>query len=213
MTVALVAAFGVVAVINWGAGQRRDRRLEAITKVLATAILAAVAASAGDMSVGARTVLVVAVVLCLVGDVALLGDSDERFVAGLGSFAAGHLVYVVTALLVGVSWPRALLAVPFLAVLFAFRFVSRIIPGARRHGGGALAGAVVFYAAVISAMVVTATGTPCWSAAAGAMVFAVSDWILGYNRFVQPIRRAQLAVMASYHVGQLLLILGLVAGA
>ena len=43
------------------------------------------------------------------------------------------------------------------------------------------------------------------------MSFAVSDWILGFDRFVRSLRCAPLAVMVTYHVGQLLLILGLAA--
>jgi uncharacterized membrane protein YhhN len=175
-------------------------------------VLVAIAGLAGDMDGGSRTALAVAVALCLAGDVALLGDSDGRFVAGLGSFAAGHIAYVVTALMVGVSWPRLAVAFPFLAVLFGFRFVTRTIPGARSRGGPALGAAVVFYAAVIAAMVVTATGTPIWAAGVGAMLFAVSDWMIGYDRFVAPLRHARVAIMSTYHVGQLLLIAGLIAG-
>ena len=73
--------------------------------------------------------------------------------------------------------------------------------------------AVAAYSLIISAMVVTATGTASWLAAVGAMTFAVSDSIIGYDRFVRPVRRADLPVMVTYHVGQLLLVLGLIAAA
>ena len=73
-------------------------------------------------------------------------------------------------------------------------------------------GAVIFYAIVIATMVTTATGTPVWVAAVGAMLFAISDWMIGYNRFVQPFAWARVGVMATYHIGQLLLIAGLIAG-
>jgi len=43
------------------------------------------------------------------------------------------------------------------------------------------------------------------------MLFAASDTIVGYNRFVKPVPQAQVAIMSTYHAGQLLLILGLVA--
>ena len=112
----------------------------------------------------ARAALVVAVVLCLAGDVALLGDSDERFLVGLGAFALGHVAYVVTALLVGVSWPRLAVAFPVLAVLLGFQAATRMLPGARRHGGPPMLVAVAVYSLIISAMVVTATGTPSWLA-------------------------------------------------
>ena len=117
----------------------------------------------------------------------------------------------MTAVLVGVSATTALLAVPFMAVLLGWRFLPETVPGARRHGGPVLMGAVLGYAVIISAMVLTATGTGRWAAAIGAMSFALSDWILGFDRFVRPMRHAAVAVMVTYHVGQLLLILGLAA--
>jgi uncharacterized membrane protein YhhN len=71
--------------------------------------------------------------------------------------------------------------------------------------------AVAIYSGIISAMVIAATGTSSWVAAAGAMLFATSDSIIGYNRFVKPVRQADLPIMVTYHAGQVLLILGLIA--
>src|SRR5699024_2408047 len=115
VSVGLVAAFAVCAVANWRAVAVAvvDRRQVAVTKTAATGFLVATAALAGEMDGTARVALVAATVLCLLGDLALLGDSDERFLAGLGSFAAGHVAYVVTAVVVGVSWPRLAIALPF----------------------------------------------------------------------------------------------------
>ena len=67
----------------------------------------------------------------------------------------------------------------------------------------------MFYAAVISAMVLTATGSGSWWAALGAALFAASDWVLGLDRFARPWRYARIVVIVTYHVGQALLILGL----
>ena len=36
--------------------------------------------------------------------------------------------------------------------------------------------------------------------------------MIAYNRFVRPFRRADLPIMVTYHVGQLLLIGGLIIG-
>lgn len=212
--VGLVAAFAILAVANWVAVApgRDERQQVAVTKTAATVVLVALAALAGDMDAGARAVLVVAVTLCLVGDVALLGVTEQRFLAGLVSFALGHLAYVAVALMIGVDWPRLLVAVPFLAVLFGVQFAVGMFPGARRHGGSTLLGAVMGYCVVIAAMVVTATGTPSWLAAAGAMLFAVSDSVIAADRFVRPFAWARVAVMSTYHLGQLLLIAGLIAG-
>jgi len=130
---------------------------------------------------------------------------------GLAAFAVGHIAYVVAALSAGFDISWAVPGVVFVAGLLGFRFVSRIVPGAGRHGGPVLAGAVVFYAVVISAMVLTAWTSAVWIAAVGAMLFAVSDWVLGYQRFVGPLPGRRLSVIVPYHVGQALLILGLAA--
>ena len=87
-----------------------------------------------------------------------------------------------------------------------------MLPGALRHGGPPMLVAVVVYSLIISAMVVTATGTPSWLAFAGATLFAVSDSMIAYNRFVAPFPRADLPIMVTYHTGQLLLVGGLIIG-
>ena len=211
MDAALVAVFAVLAVADWVVIWRGEGRRRPYTKTLASVALVAIAALVGEMDGGARAALILAVLLCLAGDVFLLGDDDTSFLAGLGSFALGHGAYVVTALMIGVSWPRLAAAFPFLVVVLGVQAVTQMLPGAKRHGGTAMMVAVALYSAIISAMVITATGTSSWVAAAGAMLFATSDSIIGYNRFVKPIRRADLPIMVTYHGGQVLLILGLIA--
>ena len=77
----------------------------------------------------------------------------------------------------------------------------RGVAGARRHDA-ALAGPVVVYMVVISAMVVAAFGSTIAVAVAGALLFYASDATLAWNRFVQPFRWGNLAVMVTYHLGQ-----------
>ena len=213
MAPALVALFLLAAVADWAAIVADRTTARRITKPLATALLLALAAVGGDMSGAARVWLVVAVGCCLVGDIALLGRAERSFLLGLAAFALGHLAYTVTALVVGVSWPRLALAFPFLAAVLVFQTATGMLPGARRRSGTTMMIAVAAYSLIISTMVVAATGTASWLAAVGAMTFAVSDSIIGYDRFVRPVRRADLPVMVTYHVGQLLLVLGLIAAA
>jgi uncharacterized membrane protein YhhN len=205
----LLVASGVAAVADWWAVHAGQRDLERWLKPLTMALLVAVAATAGELDGAGRWLLVVGAVFGLVGDVALLGEGEQAFMTGLGAFAVGHLAYVGAAVTVGFDASWALPGVAFMLAMLAFRFASRTVPGARRDGGVVLAGAVVFYACVISAMVVTAWATTAWVAAAGAMLFAVSDWVLGHQRFAGPLPGGRLSVMVPYHVGQALLIVGL----
>ena len=212
LTALLVGAFAVCAVADWTAIWRGSDHLRSLTKPAATAVLLLIAVLAGEMESEARALLVVAVTLCLIGDVALLGRSERRFLAGLTAFALGHIAYAVTALSVGVSWPRLAVAFPVLVVLLGVQVGTGMLSGARRHGGQSMFIAVATYSLIISAMVVAATGTPSWLAFAGATLFAISDSMIAYNRFVRPFRRADLPIMVTYHVGQLLLIGGLIIG-
>ncbi|CAN5766664.1 hypothetical protein BH24ACT6_BH24ACT6_08320 [soil metagenome] len=207
----LLVVFGAAALTDWYAVGTMQRRLEVVAKPATTAVIVALAATSGDLAGYARAALVIGALFAVIGDVALLNDDETSFMAGLGAFALGHLAYAVAAVLIGVDAGTAALAVPLLAVLLGFRFVTRTVPGATAHGDPLLAGAVVFYACVISAMVVTAYGTRSWVAALGASLFAVSDWILGHERFVAPIRHGRVAVHVTYFVGQVLLVLGLAA--
>lgn len=205
-----LALLGVaVAVFDWWAVSVGRTRAETIAKPATMLVLIAIIAVMPDVPGSVRTWLVVGAVLGLVGDVALLGDGESAFMAGLGSFALGHLAYVAAALTVGFDAAWALPGVVFLVALLGYRFLPRTLPGARSSGGAALAGAVLFYAVVISAMVVTAWATTSPVAAAGAMLFALSDWVLGHRRFVGPLPGGRLAVMVPYHVGQALLVVGL----
>lgn len=210
VAVGLVGAAAVVGLVDWWAVAGERRPIEAWAKPLTMALLVGVAATAGVPDTAVRVLLVVGAVLGLLGDIALLGDvTESRFMAGLGAFAVGHLCYAAAAVRVGITaW--AFVGVAAMAVLLAFRFVTRIVPGARREGGPVLAAAVVFYGAVISAMVITAWGA-AWPAGVGAVLFAVSDWVLGHSRFAGPVPGGRLAVMVPYHTGQALLLLGLVA--
>jgi uncharacterized membrane protein YhhN len=209
--VVLLAA-AVAAVVDWWAVGTDRRTAEQFAKPATMLLLVAVAATWGDVAGDVRAWLVVGAVFGVGGDVALLGTGEAAFMAGLSSFAAGHLAYAVAASSLGVdvAWMAAGLLV--MVALLGFRFVTRTVPGARRAGGGVLAGAVVFYAVVITVMVVTAWGTGLVLAASGATTFAVSDWVLGHRRFAGPLPGGRLAIMVPYHVGQALLIVGLASG-
>jgi uncharacterized membrane protein YhhN len=181
-----------------------DRGLEVISKAAASAafvILGVVRWSPGD-AIGAW--LVGGLVLCAAGDLCLL--SDRTFDLGLISFLLGHLAYVAGfhAALPIADWPLAILALLALA------------------GGGALAWLwphlgrrripVVAYIIAITAMVwggisVSWAGALPWTAAAGAILFYLSDLAVARHRFVHPSFINRALGLPAYYAGQLLLAL------
>lgn len=151
--------------------------------------------------------LLFALAFGLLGDIALLGDSVSRFKLGLGAFLIGHLGYLVCFSELGLprpGWSWAVFAVLLLTVIWT----QDVTPSVYRSGGIALAGPVVAYTLVIAAMFVLAWFTGDWVIALGATIFVASDSILSVNRFVRPLPQAQLAIMVTYHVGQALIVAG-----
>jgi uncharacterized membrane protein YhhN len=206
-------AVAVAAPLDWWAVAVRGRRREWVFKplVLVGLVIAALLMDATQSAEGWW--LLAALLLSLVGDVALLSESDGRFVLGLGSFLLAHVAFVVA--FVHAGMPRGDLALVGLALVGGLVLVvaPRVVPAAAREGGRPLAGAVTAYMAVIGAMVVAAWATGRPLVTLGASVFMVSDAVLAVDRFVRPWRFGSLVVMVTYHVGQVLIVLGLLTAA
>jgi uncharacterized membrane protein YhhN len=201
-----------LALVDWYAVARGDRRTEVWAKPLVLTSLIVVAAVLGATGTAAGTWLLVALLFGLLGDVALLSDSLPRFRAGVAAFLVGHLAYLVCFASLGLTMPSWSWA--GLAVLAVALFATRgVVPATHRLDGRALSIPVAVYSAVIGAMLLCAwfTGVPL--VALGATVFVVSDATLSIDRFVRPIPHARLILMITYHVGQALIVAGVLAAA
>ena len=210
MTTAATAAFVVAAVAaggDWVARARRARALEYACKPAALAALvvaAVVLVPAHDA--GARRALFVAALACsLVGDVLLMVPGD-RFTAGLAAFLVAHGAYSAGLWAQGLSVPAVALAA--VVVALALAPVARRVLGSLSDRPG-LRVPVGLYMAVISVMLATAVASGNGPAAAGAALFVGSDGLLAWNRFVRPLRGADVAVMVTYHLGQAGLVVSL----
>jgi uncharacterized membrane protein YhhN len=207
LTWALCAGF---AALDWYAVARGDRRTETWAKpaTLIALTAAAVAMDAPDSPAGRW--LLVALLFGLLGDVFLLGTSTARFQAGLAAFLVGHLAYLGCFLALGLDHP-AWAAVGVAVAAVALASARQVLPSTQRSGGPALSVPVAVYMLVITAMVVLAWATGVPLVALGASVFVTSDTVLAVNRFVRPLPRASVVVMVTYHVGQALIVLGVLA--
>lgn len=206
-----MAAVAVAAPLNWWSVAVRGRRREWVLKPLVLVLLIVTAWLLGASHSTAGWWLLGALVLSLVGDIALLSDSERRFLIGLGSFLLAHLAFVVAFAHLGM--PRTDLGLAGLALVVGMAAVvgRRVVPAAGAEGGPALAGAVAAYMTVIGAMVATAWATGHLLVAVGATVFMVSDAVLAHDRFVRARRLGSLAVMVTYHLGQVLIVLGVLS--
>ena len=197
----------VLAAVDWWAVARSDRRTETWAKpaTLLALLVTALALDAADSTPGRW--LLVALFFGLLGDVALLGDSLARFRAGVAAFLVGHLAYLACFATLGLPRPGWSWAV--LVVLLASLVATRdVLPATHRLEGASLSVPVAVYTAAIAAMLVCAWFTGEWLVALGATIFVASDATLSVDRFVRPLPRAHLIVMVTYHVGQALIVVG-----
>ncbi|CAH2088420.1 unnamed protein product [Euphydryas editha] len=134
---------------------------------------------------------------CVAAGLALSAAGDallvwpQHFVAGMAAFAGAHVAYIRA---FGLR-PRAYGAA--LALLAAAALYVRAVPAP-----GALRALVPAYALLLAAM--------AWRGAAragyqrpGALLFLLSDAILGYSLFAGPVPYKQMLVMSTYYLGQL----------
>ena len=220
---ALLGGAGAFAVGDWLAVARGSKGLEYVCKPAAIAALIGVALALTPVHADRRACFVAALALSLVGDVFLMlriGERDSErserrreqprrdlFVAGLSAFLLAHVAYVVGLRLHGGSW--AALALAAVVAAWAAAAVGRPVVGAVRRLHPELTLPVTAYMVVISAMVASALATGLILAAAGAVLFELSDSLIAWNRFVRPVRWAPLAIIVTYHLGQTGLVLSL----
>ncbi len=204
---ALIAVTLVVAVADWWAASTERTRVEYVLKPLTMVVLFAAAAVLPDpVSDTARWCILLALVWSLVGDVCLM-LGEKLFLSGLVAFLLAHVAYTAAMVAIGTGGP--LVMVGTVIVLIAAALVgSKVLRGAQAVDQR-MAAPIVAYLVVISFMVVVAIGTGNPWAAAGALLFYVSDGLIGWNRFVRPVPHRDLLVMSTYHLGQIGLVLSL----
>ena len=196
----------MVALLDWIAVGTGRRQAEFALKPLTMVGLIGVALTLDTSHPTAQAFVVMALVLSLAGDVFLMVPRD-LFTPGLASFLAAHLAYIVAMVLVG-AWSSGLWVGLAIVVIAVVVLGPRILRGAAAEST-ALRAPVLAYLGVISVMVVTAFGTGAAAVAVGGFSFYVSDAVLGWTRFVRDIPRGRLTVMVTYHLGQALLVLGI----
>jgi uncharacterized membrane protein YhhN len=168
--------------------------------------------------VGAALWFGLGILSCLVGDVFLIWD-DRFFIFGLVSFLIAHIAYII-----GFNSPPSPLTLwgLLLAVIVGLsgaRLVRRILAAIVEKRQLRMRTPVALYGVVLTLMLLSAMlklTDPSWGAGAsalaglGAFLFAASDVILAWNKFVSPIRNGRMLNIAIYHLGQILLAAGVV---
>lgn len=229
----LVIGALVVAVVDWIAVARGNKRLEYVSKPLTIVLLIAyvmsisgqprcddVAACAAESYIpgGEASLVLAALIFSLAGDIFLMLPRD-LFVAGLASFLGAHVCYII-AFQPSAEAREPLVIGTLLALLFvgAF-FYTQLRRGMAAKGKGALVPAVLLYVIVISQMVASAVANnvepdfpqpQAIVGTIGALLFYLSDAMIGWSRFVKDFKWSPVAIHATYHLAQIGLVLSFV---
>lgn len=181
-----IVGIALTLVAQW----KRLPTLHGLGKTMASVAFIALAflCDAAHHTVG--IVLLVALIFCAIGDLALIGRKQVFFLGGLVAFLLGHVIYVVLFVMVGMeynslNWPA--LIVGGLAVGSLTGFVYTKL---RAHIPPNLLWPTRVYMVVISIMVMLAWGigsTPqLILLPVGASLFYFSDLFVARDRFVHP---------------------------
>jgi uncharacterized membrane protein YhhN/ketosteroid isomerase-like protein len=150
--------------------------------------------------------LALGLLLSSAGD-ALLEIDSKLFAAGLLAFLCAHLIYTITFVRNRDRTSRPPWAAVSAVAAFAAAFGVWLVPST-----GDLAIPVVCYIGAITMMVSSSLAArfPTHHAAAGALLFFISDAILATNRFKTDLPGHGFLVWSTYYAGQLLITLGFV---
>lgn len=201
------AVAAVAAIANWWSAATDRSGTERWSKPLTLIALVGVAVTLDPADPAVRWWFVVGLLFSLAGDVFLL--DDRRFVFGLAAFLCGHLAYI-GGFVAAPDWRWWAAAITLAPIGVLVATAGRTIVRGARADDPKLAGPVVAYLTVISAMAVAATAAGNAWAIGGATLFVASDTILGWRNFVTRRPWMPLAVMVTYHLGQAGLVASLV---
>jgi uncharacterized membrane protein YhhN len=206
------------ALLEWIAVQCSWRRLEYIAKpgtMIFLLIWLQYTAGSGAFFHSNLGWFALGACLSLAGDVVLL-ISDRLFVAGLAAFLLAHLAYIVGFTLPLPVFRFSMLALAGVVILVSWKMYRYFNSGIKARSA-LLQRAILLYSIVITGMLLSALITilradwslnPALLVSLGASLFYLSDFLLARITFGAPLRYGRLMVMATYHLGQLLLLIG-----
>ena len=162
----------------------------------------------------------VGIIFSLAGDILLMLSLDRFFIFGLIAFLLAHAAYVVgfNIPLPGLSLWGIVFAV--MVSLGGARIIRRILEALAAKGQARMRMPIILYSTVISIMLLSAMmkimditwgSNAALLVSGGAFMFYISDIILAWNKFVAPIQHGRIYNIAAYHIGQIMLIAGVIS--
>jgi uncharacterized membrane protein YhhN len=205
----------IIAVLDWIAVARKWKRIEYFAKpATMLALLAWLGVNNGFQ--GSMLWFALGLLFSLGGDIFLMLPR-EQFIPGLVSFLIAHICYLIGFNSANPVYNAASLILLVVVMFTGYLVYRRVALGLQASGQSKLKLPVLVYSIVISLMLFSALSTliqPDWRiyaavfASSGALLFFISDTTLALNKFVSPIPKARVITMVTYHLGQILIVLG-----
>lgn len=159
---------------------RGDSLAQGVLKPLCALGFLLIAIMCGALDSLYGLLILLALMLCAVGDVALLSrDKPKLFLLGMAAFGLGHLVFAVA--FFGPYMSQAMTSIGLaLAIILGGGFATSIWKDVPRD----IRVAVGIYIAIIGLMIISAFSTGFVMITVGATLFAFSDLFVARDRFV-----------------------------
>ena len=205
MTLSLLI-YGVVVLALLIAELRQDRRAQYFFKPLAAFGFVILALQFGALESTYGKYILAGLIACAVGDVFLLArNSQTFFIAGMGAFALGHIIYSfgfmthgfqLDAVVNGKSMFGMAAILAMLCLLGAVYIIPRAVRDMRPP--------IIIYSIIITTMCVIAALTGKVIIILAALLFATSDYFVGLDRFINPKKHWALLITPLYFGAQAL---------
>nr|WP_280525606.1 lysoplasmalogenase [Neobacillus mesonae] len=144
--------------------------------------------------------IIIGLFFCMLGD----GFIAVSFVAGLSAFLIGHLFYL-SGFLKSSSISRRRMAAILPMAFYSFIIGRQLIASLLAEGNDTLVVPVIAYILTIALMAISALLTGNIFAAAGSILFVISDSILSWNMFISSIAFSDVFIMTTYYFAQFLI--------
>ena len=183
-----------------------------ILKPLSTLIIIGVISLSffvNDLSILYKSAILLGMLFCLGGDIALMFDSQRAFLIGLVLFLLGHIVYTIALIsfngFLFMGWESTTIITVLSSLIFFYLY----------SGLEKMKIPVLFYVVIISLMLNSGilthqanffSSTQAWHLAIGASLFYISDVILAVNKFKFPFAFNRFSLVF-YFSGQLFIAL------
>ncbi len=145
----------------------------------------------------------------IMGDVILELGNPDLLIYGILLFLIGHIFYIVSFIKLNrYSIENAKQYVIFVIaiIIYMIIYLYIILKGVPED----MKAPIAIYGIALTFMVLTSMGTGCKNITLGALLYLISDSVIGYTLFVNHILWEPLVSWPTYYIGQLLIIFGII---